>query len=562
MKHWLWVVTAMLGLGCVLLETSLAEVVQQGQGQVTRYAVVEGDAEPAATGELMDGGVTGVRVAVAGQNEGMRLSLAEARSVHELLGHMLAVGAAAEAPAANTADEPEPDQTEVDSKQRPFIGMNLAGVTYWSREWAFTDLMLMSDAWRDNGRGYIYKAGYAPPGQYICTWMGSGSIQFSGDATAAPTGSNGADVTITSGDQGIDMQKQGDVSSVTLMQRAYETRVSPFHPAFLKSLEPCSVLRFMDWAGTNNSTLRSWSDRPRKGQQTQTQGHGVAIEYMIQLCNELDADAWYCMPHMADDDYIRKHAELVKDRLHKDAKVYIEYSNEVWNSQFKQHDYIRGRGDGKTYSPAFFDAWAERCRNTFDIWTQVFGDEADTRLVRVAAVHLQNPWVGEQLLPRLNGKFDAVAPSAYFGVSHKQTQTFTAQTSVDQLLDQCEENLRKENLQWYQRHGKLAQQWSAKLGRPIRLISYEAGQHLTAYGDDKLPYYDILIDAQTNPRMYGLYLLNMRLFEMAGGDLYTAFNDVSRPGKFGSWGHLAYQDQPIQDAPKYRALLEYPTLKK
>ncbi len=551
---WLLVVVyTWLSVSCVA-----GEVVELERAQVTRYAVVDGDpAEASATGELIEGGASGVRLDMPGRGGGVRLSMAEARSVHQLLGHMLSVGAT-ENTAESTGDD---DEAAGKLRQKPYLGMNLSGVTYWSRAWVFTDLMLMSDAWRDNGWCHIFKAGGAPTGQYVCTWGGTGSVQISGDVSVQQTSANSALVTIREGNEGVNMRRVGEVTRVSLMRPEHETRISPFHPAFLKTLEPFSVLRFMDWAGTNGSSLRRWADRPRKGQQTQAGKHGVAIEYMIELCNELKADPWFCIPHEADDEYIRRHAELVKDRLHKDAKVYIEYSNEVWNSQFSQHKYIRGRGDGETYSPAFFDAWAERCRNVFEIWSEVFGDEADGRLVRVAAVHLQNPWVAEQMLPRLEGKFDAVSPAGYFGVTHKQTQKFHAGTSVDRLLDLCEENIRQDNRDWYQRHGDLTQRWTKKLGRPIRMIAYEAGQHLTAHGNDKLAYYDILLEAQTHPRIYGLYLLNMRLFEQAGGELFVAFNDVSRPGKHGSWGHLARQDEPISDAPKYRALLDYPSLK-
>jgi hypothetical protein len=283
---------------------------------------------------------------------------------------------------------------------------------------------------------------------------------------------------------------------------------------------------------------------------------------MIALANELGADPWFCMPHRADDDYIRRHAELVRDRLNPDAKVYIEYSNEVWNTQFGQHDYIRKLGDGKTFSDEFFDAWAERSRRTFEIWAEVFGEDAERRLVRVAGVHLQNPWIAKKLIPRLDGQFDAIAPSAYFGITRKQGKKLTAASTAGEILDLCEQNIRSSNRDWYAKHGQMASDWSSKLGRPIRLISYEAGQHLSANGDDNLPYYDALIRAQSHSRMYGLYLMNMRLFEQAGGDLFVAFNDVGKPGKFGSWGHLEYQTQPVGDAPKFKALLDYPAIKK
>lgn len=441
-------------------------------------------------------------------------------------------------------------------KKKPFLGMNLSNVSYYSRAWVFTDLTLQSDAWREGGRGYIYKTGFAPPGRYISTWTGSGSIRFFADATTTRSGVNSAEVIVRSGKHGIDMQRLGDVGSFSLIKFEDQDRVSPFHQTFLDRLAPFQVLRFMDWANTNNSTQVQWSDRTGPNDRPQAGHNGVAVEYMVSLCNGLKADAWFCMPHLASDDYIRRHAELVKARLHPDAKVYVEYSNEIWNSQFQQHKYVQRLGDSEAYSDAFFDAWAKQCRRTFAIWSQVFGDEASDRLVRVAAVHLANPWGTRQLLPRLEGEFDAVATSAYFGITGKQVKTLNAAATAEDLLDLCEQNIQTDNRGWYERHGQIVRGWSAKLGRPIRLISYEAGQHLSAHGGDP-PYAGALIQAQSHPRMYRLYLLNMMLFERAGGDLFTAFNDVSKPSKFGSWGHLAYQSQPVGDAPKYRALIDY-----
>ncbi len=558
MNRWL---VGLLGVVLCMTESLVtAETVEVGTHRVTRYqANADAVDAPLAYGEIAEGPAGDVLLEVVASQRELSLSRAEATAVHDLLGHMLAVASKPEPP---TDETPGPDpvipDTPTTPAKKPFLGMNLADVTYYSRAWVFTDLLLQSDAWRDGGVGHIFKTGYAPPGAYICTWSGSGSIRFSGDASAQPTGTNSAQVTIKSGEHGIDIRRTGNVANVSLLRIEHETRISPFHQEYLDSLAPFRVVRFMDWANTNNSGLQRWTSRPRKGQVTQGGRGGVAIEYMVALANELNADPWFCIPHRADDEFIRRYAELVRDRLHPDAKVYIEYSNEVWNSQFKQHDYIKRLGDGETYSDAFFDAWAERNRRTFAIWSDVFGDQAPTRLVRVAAVHLQNPWVAEKLLTKLKGEFDAVAPSAYFGITRHQAKMLTAASSTAQILDFCEQNIRSDNKDWYNRHGQMARDWSTKLGRPIRLVSYEAGQHLSAHGNDNLPYYDQLIRAQSHSRMFGLYLMNMRLFEQAGGDLFVAFNDVGQPGKFGSWGHLEYQTQPIGDAPKYKALIEYP----
>ena len=41
-----------------------------------------------------------------------------------------------------------------------------------------------------------------------------------------------------------------------------------------------------------------------------------------------------------------------------------------------------------------------------------------------------------------------------------------------------------------------------------------------------------------------------------GGGLFVPFSYAGLPNKWGSWGALEYQDQPVEQAPKYRALVD------
>jgi hypothetical protein len=93
----------------------------------------------------------------------------------------------------------------------------------------------------------------------------------------------------------------------------------------------------MDWADTNLSNITTWNDRRPYDHATQQSGdfkNGVAPEYLIELCNELDSDAWLNMPHGADDTYVRNLATLVRDTLEPGRKVYVEWSNETWNGGY------------------------------------------------------------------------------------------------------------------------------------------------------------------------------------------------------------------------------------
>jgi hypothetical protein len=67
-----------------------------------------------------------------------------------------------------------------------------------------------------------------------------------------------------------------------------------------------------------------------------------------------------------------------------------------------------------------------------------------------------------------------------------------------------------------------------------------------------------LIAAQDHPKMYDLYQQNMLEFERAGGSANVMFNYVGRRDQWGSWGHLQYQDESLNSARKFKAILDYP----
>ena len=103
---------------------------------------------------------------------------------------------------------------------------------------------------------------------------------------------------------------------------------NPFHPAFVHSLKRYRILRFMEWAKTNEDLEGSWDARAKRSDLSYVL-RGVPLEEMVLLANMIGADAWFCIPHRADANYITKFAELVHSSLRPDRKIYVEFSNEV-----------------------------------------------------------------------------------------------------------------------------------------------------------------------------------------------------------------------------------------
>src|SRR5690606_20571076 len=110
-----------------------------------------------------------------------------------------------------------------------------------------------------------------------------------------------------------------------------------FDPDYVAYIKRFSVLRFMVWQDMNENKPVTWATRSRMvGKDMVRRNDGVPIEVMIDLANAADADPWFCIPWNADEEYVRKFAELVRDRLvwKPGRKVYVELSNEVWNWMF------------------------------------------------------------------------------------------------------------------------------------------------------------------------------------------------------------------------------------
>jgi hypothetical protein len=315
---------------------------------------------------------------------------------------------------------------------------------------------------------------------------------------------------------------------------------------------------------TNGSKVRTWSDRPKPDDATFS-AKGVALEWMIELCNRQQADAWFCMPHLADDDYVRRFARMVKDRLDPRLRVYIEYSNEVWNTMFAQTRYSWGKakelgigpeerpweGGGKYY--------ARRSVEIFKIWEEAFGGRE--RLVRVLAWQSGNTWWMENvILPDQDAyrNADALAIAPYIGMNvPREGKGLTAEQvagwSVDRVLDHLETEALPKSIQAIRATKETADKYG------LMLLAYEGGQHMVgvAGGENNETMTRLFHAANAHPRMAEIYEKYYDAWTTAGGDLFCYFSSVGRWSKWGSWGILQYYDDDPTRSPKVTATLRW-----
>jgi len=477
------------------------------------------------------------------------------------------------------------------------LGINLSHVEYAGVEWPFVDAMKSASSWVPqlvsggpwNTGAYLQLTaddypllaegqaaatimfvdlqGHYPGGQYVCQYEGQGTLQFGNDAQFVSQTPGRIVFNVNPSNSGILLRvvatnHSNPIRNIRLIMPGFEStyQTQPFHPTYLEKLSKYSVLRFMDMQRTNGSSQQNWANRPKVTDRTQGTHKGVAVEYMVQLCNTLGADGWFCMPHLANDQYVQQFATYVRDNLNANRKAYIEHSNEVWNNGFQQANYASQQGIalGLASDPylAQIRYHSKRSVEIFNIWTSVFGSQSSTRLVRVLAGQHDNPWVGRQIMDYQNAhqNADALAVAPYFGsnLGWPSMASQVAGWTIDQILDAAQANITV-------RRSYTTEAYNDTFSRGLDLIAYEGGQHLVGVGEAQgnQTLTNKFVEANRHPRMKNLYLEDLYGWVQAGGKMYVSYSSAGRYGNWGSWGVMEYQDQTRAQAPKYDGLMTF-----
>ena len=509
-------------------------------------------------------------------------------------------------------------QTTIDTC-RMKIGMNIAELAYYTPEQPFVDLMKNSNEWTADptyslnvsasipldadgyplqlpytvggtpqtvytlimvkqvfGPGGIYKY---PAGTYTVLYDGKGKLRFAYDATVTAQSAGVITLSVTPTTAGIIMFIDSSVATdhirnIRVIMPGYQTNYlsQPFHPAFLNKIAPFPVLRLMGLGQINNSPNQLWSNRASPAYYTQGTRKGCAYEYMIKLGNIAKKDLWVNVPHMADSAYIANMAKLFKDSLDPQLKVYLEYSNEVWNTNFNfvnaynwvdaNGPFSNGSDSSHSKNTAYFAARA------FRIWTNTFGTQTASRLVRVAACFTEQPERAQYMMNYFNNynwqfgntncKVDAVAPGLYFGLDSILTtaplNAMGASATPDSVI-KCLRNEFEAGKQYLKGYNAIAKQ------NNLKLVMYEGGQHLVTGTIANTAAHKAVYDAQVSQGMYNLYRDYIKFMkDSINTELFMHLGLAwQRENTYGSWGVVEsiYQDTSLVPAPKYRALINH-----
>jgi len=469
------------------------------------------------------------------------------------------------------------------------IGINIGALNYWTANYLYADLARQAGPLRyigtDGGfhdleedkvdaRGWPLPAPAgtrfvlsaiggvtkAPPGPYRCRISKGFDLKTYVDATSS---GGGQSFTITP-------KPDAKVINLVVEPRSASARLDEFtcmiattpvnakagdvevalNSTMLDDLKPFPVLRFMDLMRVNNAPRRTWANRTLPDAFTQAGPGGMAIEHLVALANVSGADPWFTLPYDSDDDYYRRFAELVKKTLDPSRTIYLELSNEVWNSMFEQSEQAAREGMERNLATQLWQAadrrYAQKAVGLFQIWMKVFADQPH-RIVRVLGSQAANAQRTEDILsqPNIAGNVDAVAIAPYFG-GGLGPQDFVAAPGSDRFLDELFARGRSyvdTAITWG------IQQKAVASRHGVRLITYEGGQHFFANAPLEAPF----MAANQDPRMGELYTYYLGEWQRNVGDLLVLYLATGT----NVFGMRSYTGQPLSDAPKMKATLDF-----
>jgi hypothetical protein len=536
------------------------------------------------------------------------------------------------APTAAAAPEP-PAQPAIPAFapiSNPNLSLGLAGVNDWSVQQPFLDIMKTARPWVGHlpgqwggwghdelaAKGYLDADGWPkslPPelsaiatliltdlpkeaggvaGRYRLTWAGNGTLALDGRAkvvSATPgqilfdysPGEGAVILTMSAIDPADPIR-----NIVVVRQDRADLLASGvlFNPDWLARIRGVKGIRLMDWMVTTDSVLARAADRPKPADYTWAR-LGVPVEVSIALANELTADPWFNIPHLAEDALVHDMAKLVHAGLKPGLTAHLEYSNEVWNWQFAQAQWAEEQGKALWgQDQTWVQYYARRAAEVADIWAGVFADDP-SRLMRIIA--MQTGWLGleTQILdaplvvaegrnPPVDS-FDAYAITGYFSallgsdakalaikgwlVQSRDADPANPYVLANELAAQelrdgsvtgdASDSLSKVLAEVLPYHAAIA------ADRGLKLVMYEGGSHVVGYGaqmeDAELTAF--FTQLNFSPEMGALYDSLLAGWKLQSDQPFNAFVDIYRPGKWGSWGALRHL---TDDNPRWQALAQ------
>jgi hypothetical protein len=370
-----------------------------------------------------------------------------------------------------------------------------------------------------------------------------------------------------------------------------------WHPLYLKHLreDPSGVLRFMEWLAINNVEAGTrpveWSDRkppaytlgglvgaspanwiPRpvpafKG------GTQVPYEWIFDLCNTVEKDAWIQVPHVASENHIARLAALAATSTSAGRRIWFELSNELWNNGGAYLDQYRaaeaeGKKFGKDQGWGSGHLQAKALKIFEGSWLRA--GRTNEELINVVSGFARSPDYNAHVLEGAKAVLpelaEALAITTYFGsgvARELYALPYGAGNPPAPVYDQAKVILGRAigiEYPFWKANAELCRT------NGIPMIAYEGGSHVTAagYGDWNNPshaaFMRFLANLHKHPVMADLYLEQWAYWNAAGGRTASVFVDIRSYGFYGYWGSKEDVTEGAAQSPRWQAALEYSRL--
>jgi hypothetical protein len=362
------------------------------------------------------------------------------------------------------------------------------------------------------------------------------------------------------------------VRNLKLLRPGYTSDEQVFTNEYLKSKEPFGAVRLMDWSMTNDSTVAKWDDRC-KMTDAQWSVKGGPWEPWLDYAAKHGKDLWLCVPHQADEDYIRNLAKLCKERIGDAAvNLYLEDTNEYWNRLFGQSKWIdtqarQNADEWKLREPRGGDLrhryHARRTVEIGRIFREIFG-VTDYRIRPILTGNLADArgtedgveWIETHFGPAKQHIF-GVACAPYFGnnAAVASRQDISPKEIADHLMATAKRYSTPES----KTAAGVRQFHGLAKSKGIRSMAYEGGVDLGSPGAGvRGKALDAYIDARTAsqllPETGAAVTEYLDWWFKSGGQEFFYFKDFSIYSKSGYWGLSNHPNK--LDTPKYQAAAE------
>jgi len=432
-----------------------------------------------------------------------------------------------------------------------------------------------------------------PVGRHFVTYQGDADIKVHGDVDIIRQIPGRIDFNLKSAKRKLRLHitrinPRNHIRNIKVIPQKYANTYTrqTFNQEYLQTARPFNSIRFMPWQNTKLTKLAHWKDRATPQTAFYNHNAGMPVETMIDLANATQSAPWFSMPHKATDSFMHSFAQTVKKRLNPRQKVYVEYSNEVWNSMYPATHYaaqqglklwprgkldIKNPGTRRLFLALNYNA--KRSKEMCRIFKQSLGNRA----VCVVSAYGSAPKMGEELMtcPLAGGNcyksFDAYAVAPYFGdyIARIENRPLVKRwanqgnAGVNQLFREIlSGGLAKDNYKGgaienaiedrVKKNVALARKYK------VKLLAYEGGQHLLRVDrphvihDPKV--FSLFSKANRSPQMGTAYNKYLRAWSRAGGGMLMHFNGIAAIDDKNIFPML---EKAGTRSPKYNAMINY-----